>query len=175
MAHGNIYPPEKVDASLANFFRQGNLGALRELALMWLADRVDEALEEYRETHGIDSPWETRERVVVAITGAPSGDDVIRRAARMAARTHGELIGVHVRSSDGLRGPQGSELEDQRRLLDELGGEYREIAGADTSAALVQFAHTRERDADRARREPAVALDAPDQGIGDHQRDPGVG
>ena len=141
MAHGNIYPPEKVDASLANFFRQGNLGALRELALMWLADRVDEALEEYRETHGIDSPWETRERVVVAITGAPSGDDVIRRAARMAARTHGELIGVHVRSSDGLRGPQGSELEDQRRLLDELGGEYREIAGADTSAALVRFAH----------------------------------
>ncbi len=141
MAHGNIYPPEKVDASLANFFRQGNLGALRELALMWLADRVDEALEEYRETHGIASPWETRERVVVAITGAPSGDDVIRRAARMAARTHGELIGVHVRSSDGLRGPQGSELEDQRRLLDELGGEYREIAGADTSAALVRFAH----------------------------------
>ena len=141
MAHGNIYPPEKVDASLANFFRQGNLGALRELALMWLADRVDEALEEYRETHGIDSPWETRERVVVAITGAPSGDDVIRRAARMAARSHGELIGVHVRSADGLRGPQGSELEDQRRLLDELGGEYREIAGADTSAALVQFAH----------------------------------
>jgi two-component system sensor histidine kinase KdpD len=142
MAHGNIYPSEKVDASLANFFRQGNLGALRELALMWLADRVDEALEEYRDTHGIDSPWETRERVVVAITGAPSGDDVIRRAARMAARTHGELIGVHVRSADGLRGPQGSELEDQRRLLDELGGEYREIAGADTSAALVQFAHT---------------------------------
>ena len=108
---------------------------------MWLADRVDEALEDYRETHGIARPWETRERVVVAITGAPSGDDVVRRAARMAARTHGELIGVHVRSSDGLRGPQGSELEDQRRLLSELGGEYREIAGADTSAALVQFAH----------------------------------
>src|SRR6478609_6585663 len=119
MAHGNIYPAEKVDASLANFFRQGNLGALRELALMWVADRVDEALEEYREAHGIARPWETRERVVVAITGAPSGDDVIRRAARMAARAHGDLIGVHVRSSDGLRGPQGSELEDQRRLLDE--------------------------------------------------------
>ena len=50
MAHGNIYPPEKVDASLANYFREGNLGALRELALMWVADRVDEALEEYRET-----------------------------------------------------------------------------------------------------------------------------
>ncbi len=102
MAHGNVYPAEKVDASLANFFRQGNLGALRELALMWVADRVDEALEEYREAHGIARPWETRERVVVAITGAPGGDDVIRRAARMAARAHGELIGVYVRSADGL-------------------------------------------------------------------------
>src|SRR5262249_14136619 len=141
MAHGNVYPAEKVDASLANFFRQGNLGALRELALMWVADRVDEALEEYREAHGIARPWETRERVVVAITGAPGGDDVIRRAARMAARTHGQLVGVFVRSADGLRGPAGEELEAQRRLLDELGGEYREIAGADVAAALVQFAN----------------------------------
>ncbi len=105
MAHGNIYPAERVDASLANFFREGNLGALRELALMWVADRVDEALEDYREAHGISGTWETRERVVVAITGAPGGSDVIRRAARMAARTRGELLGVHVRPADGLRGP----------------------------------------------------------------------
>ena len=69
MAHGNIYAPEKVDAALGNYFRLGNLGALRELALMWVADRVDEALEEYRELHGISGTWETRERVVVAITG----------------------------------------------------------------------------------------------------------
>src|SRR5262245_16565208 len=53
MAHGNIYSPEKVDAALANYFRVGNLGALRELALMWTADRVDEAPEQYREEHGI--------------------------------------------------------------------------------------------------------------------------
>src|SRR5262249_1877928 len=141
MAHGNIYPAEKVDASLANYFREGNLGALRELALMWVADRVDEALEEYRETHGIGRPWETRERVVVAITGAPGGDNVVRRAARMAARAHGQLIGVYVRSADGLRGPPSDLLEAQRRLLDELGGEYRELASADIAAALVQFAH----------------------------------
>src|SRR6185295_13365252 len=101
MAHGNIYPAEKIDAALANYFREGNLGALRELALLWVADRVDEALAVYRETHGIARPWETRERVVVAITGAPGGDDVLRRAARMAARAHGELIGVYVRSADG--------------------------------------------------------------------------
>ena len=140
MAHGNIYPPEKVDASLANYFREGNLGALRELALMWVADRVDEALEVYREAHGIGRPWETRERVVVAITGAPGGGDVIRRAARMAARTRGELLGVHVRPADGLRGPPGEALTEQRTLLQELGGEYHELASADAATALVQFA-----------------------------------
>jgi two-component system sensor histidine kinase KdpD len=140
MAHGNIYPAEKVDASLANYFREGNLGALRELALMWVADRVDEALEAYREAHGIARPWETRERVVVAITGAPGGDDVIRRAARMAARTRGQLLGVHVRSADGLRGTAGDALGSQRALLQELGGEYHELASADPAGTLVQFA-----------------------------------
>jgi two-component system sensor histidine kinase KdpD len=140
MAHGNIYPAEKVDASLANYFREGNLGALRELALMWVADRVDEAVEAYREAHGIARPWETRERVVVAITGAPGGDDVIRRAARMAARTRGQLLGVHVRSADGLRGTAGDALGAQRGLLQELGGEYHELASADPAGTLVQFA-----------------------------------
>ena len=140
MAHGNIYPAEKVDASLANYFREGNLGALRELALMWVADRVDEALEAYREAHGIARQWETRERVVVAITGAPGGDDVIRRAARMAARTRGELLGVHVRAADGLRGTAGDALSGQRSLLQQLGGEYHELASADPAGTLVQFA-----------------------------------
>jgi two-component system sensor histidine kinase KdpD len=140
MAHGNIYPAERVDASLANFFREGNLGALRELALMWVADRVDEALEDYREKHGISGKWETRERVLVAITGAPGGHDVVRRAARMAARTRGQLIGVHVRPADGLRGPAGDTLAAQRRLLTELGGTYHELAGADIATALVEFA-----------------------------------
>ena len=176
MAHGNIYPPEKVDASLANFFRQGNLGALRELALMWLADRVDEALEDYRETHGIARPWETRERVVVAITGAPSGDDV-----DSASRPHG---GADARASSsvctsgrptGCADRRAASWKTNAGCSHELGGEYREIAGADTSAALVQFAHARERDPDRARSEPAVALDAPDPRVGDHERDPGVG
>src|SRR6185503_14606715 len=81
MAHGNIYKPERVDAALGNYFRLGNLSALRELALMWVADQVDEGLQQYRERHGIERPWETRERVVVALTGAPGGDDLIRRAA----------------------------------------------------------------------------------------------
>ena len=139
MAHGNIYAPEKIDTALANYFREGNLGALRELALMWVADRVDEALERYREIHGITSTWETRERVIVAITGAPGGEHVVRRAARMAARTKGVLVGVHVRPGDGLAENRSEHLADQRRLLDELGGEYHELAG-DVADALVRFA-----------------------------------
>ena len=139
LAHGNIYAPEKIDAALANYFRPGNLAALRELALLWVADRVDDALEEYRERHGITEPWETRERVVVAITGAPSADALVRRAGRIAGRAHGELLGVHVRSDDGLVG--GSETVDhQRRLLEEMGGTYHETAGNDVAAALVEFA-----------------------------------
>ena len=89
MAHGNIYAAEKVDAALGNYFRVGNLTALRELALLWVADRVDESLQGYLDDHGIGGPWETRERVVVAVTGAPGGEQLIRRAARMAARAQG--------------------------------------------------------------------------------------
>jgi two-component system, OmpR family, sensor histidine kinase KdpD len=139
MAHGNIYGPEKIDAALANYFRPGNLAALRELALLWVADRVDDALEEYRERHGITETWETRERVVVAITGAPSADALVRRAARIAQRAHGELLGVHVRSDDGLVGVDDP-VDHQRRLLEEMGGTYHETAGNDIAATLVEFA-----------------------------------
>ena len=105
MAHGNIYPAEKVDAALANYFRVGNLSALRELALLWLADRVEEGLGRYRADHGIDSSWPTRERVVVALSGGPEGETLLRRGARIASRgAGGELLAVHVARSDGLSG-----------------------------------------------------------------------
>ena len=140
MAHGNIYAAEKVDAALGNYFRVGNLAALRELGLLWIADRVDEALTEYREQHGIAKPWETRERVVVALTGAPGGDDLIRRAARMAMRTRGDLVGVHVLSDEGLVGHATNRLIAHRELLGELGGRYVEVQGADVASALVSTA-----------------------------------
>ena len=140
MAHGNIYAPEKIDAALTNYFREGNLAALRELALLWVADQVDVALEEYRERHGITEPWETRERVVVAITGAPGTEDLIRRASRIAQRAHGELLGVNVRSQQGLAGPSNGLLASHRQLLEEVGGEYQETAGSDVAAALIDFA-----------------------------------
>ena len=140
MAHGNIYGPEKIDAALANYFRVGNLTALRELALLWLADKVDDALEDYRARHGISQPWETRERVIVALTGAPGRDHLIRRAARIAQRAHGELLGVHVQRDDGLSGPANTHLDRARELLGEVGGSYRAITGTDIAAALVAFA-----------------------------------
>jgi two-component system sensor histidine kinase KdpD len=140
MAHGNIYAPEKIDAALTNYFREGNLAALRELALLWVADQVDTGLEEYRARHGITQPWETRERAVVAITGAPGTENLIRRAARIAQRAHGELLGVHVRSQQGLAGPPDERLAAHRALLEEVGGRYHETAGADTAAALIDFA-----------------------------------
>ena len=118
MAHGNIYPPERVDAALANYFRPGNLAALRELALLWVADRVEEGLHGYMEAHGIGEAWETRERVVVAVTGAPGGEQLVRRAARIAGRLHGGLVGVHVVASDGLQARAGPALAQQRRLLE---------------------------------------------------------
>lgn len=121
MAHGNIYAPEKVDAALSNYFREGNLAALRELALLWLADQVDTGLEEYRVRHGITEPWETRERVLVAVTGAPGPEKLIRRAARIAQRAHGELLGVHVRGHHGLAGPPDERLTQHRGHSKNLG------------------------------------------------------
>ncbi len=142
LAHGNVYAAEKIDAALANYFRPGNLGALRELALLWVADQVDVGLEQYRERHGITDPWETRERVVVAVTGAPGTESLIRRAARIARRAHGELVGVHVTTDDGLAGPPSGLLEKHRRLLEEMGGQYHETVGADVAVALVDFARS---------------------------------
>jgi len=140
MAHGNIYMPEKVDAALANYFRAGNLGALRELALLWLADRVEDSLQAYMHQHGIGEPWETRERVMVALTGAPGNDQIIRRAARMARRAHGDLVGVHVASDDGLKQAPSELLARHRTLLEELGGTYHTVAGTDVPSTLVRFA-----------------------------------
>ncbi len=140
MAHGNVYAADQVDAALANYFREGNLGALRELALLWVADRVDDALDDYRSRHGITEPWETRERVLVAITGAPGSEHLIRRAARIAQRGHGELLGVHVRSDSGLAEPPESLIDDHRRLLEELGGRFRTVASGDVATALIDVA-----------------------------------
>jgi len=142
LARGDVYPPERIDTALANYFRPGNLSALRELALAWLADRVDEALAEDRTRHGIEEPWETRERILVALTGSADGERLVRRAARIAQRTKGELVAVHVIPLDGLAAPSAALLERQRLLVDELGGAYHEVIGADVAEALLEAARS---------------------------------
>ncbi|MFF2809039.1 ATP-binding protein [Streptomyces sp. NPDC058000] len=154
MAHGNIYPPEKVDAALSHYFRLGNLSALRELALLWVAGRVDEALRKYRHEHRIGPVWATRERVVVALTGGPEGTTLIRRAARIVnlpralhsvraggtPLSTGDLLAVHITRSDGLAGSSAAALAGQRQLTESLGGSYHAVVGDDVPAALLEFA-----------------------------------
>jgi two-component system, OmpR family, sensor histidine kinase KdpD len=143
MAHGNIYAADKIDAALNNYFRAGNLTALRELALLWLADKVDEGLQQYRAAHHITGTWETRERVVVALTGGPEGETLIRRAARIAARSHGgDLLAVHVTRSDGLTGAKPAALAAQRHLVESLGGSYHQVVGDDIPQTLLTFARS---------------------------------
>ena len=140
MAHGNVYPAERIDTALSNYFRPGNLAALRELALLWVADRVEDQLQSYLEAHGIDEVWETRERVIVALTGAPGNDLIVRRAARIAGRIGGELLGVHIARGDGRSGGADEQLHAHRDLLEELGGTYREAVGEDVADTLVSVA-----------------------------------
>ncbi|MFV2178598.1 ATP-binding protein [Actinomadura sp. LOL_011] len=141
MAHGNVYAPEKIDAALGNYFRVGNLTALRELALLWLADKVDDQLDRYRVDHGIRGTWQARERVVVALTGGPEGDTLIRRAARIADRARGaDLLALHVTRSDGPTDAAPANLTRQRSLVESLGGSYHQVVGTNVPDALLDFA-----------------------------------
>ncbi|MFF3215914.1 DUF4118 domain-containing protein [Streptomyces sp. NPDC002886] len=141
MAHGNIYKPDKVDAALSNYFRPGNLTALRELALLWVADRVDEYLREYRGEHNIRTTWQARERIVVGITGGPEGRTLIRRAARLAEKgSGGEVLAVYIARSDGLTAASPKELAVQRTLVEDLGGTFHHVIGDSVPDALLEFA-----------------------------------
>ncbi|MFE0040208.1 ATP-binding protein [Streptomyces sp. NPDC059015] len=141
MAHGNVYKPDKVDAALSNYFRPGNLTALRELALLWVADRVDEYLQQYRGEHDIRSTWQARERIVVGLTGGPEGRTLIRRAARLAEKgAGGVVLAVYIARSDGLTSASPKELAVQRTLVEDLGGTFHHVVGDDVPSALLEFA-----------------------------------
>ncbi|GGY25394.1 sensor histidine kinase [Streptomyces djakartensis] len=141
MAHGNIYRPDKVDAALSNYFRPGNLTALRELALLWVADRVDAHLTQYRSEHRVSRIWGSRERIVVGLTGGPEGRTLIRRGARLAEKgAGGEVLAVYIARSDGLTSASPKELAVQRTLVEDLGGTFHHVVGDDIPAALLAFA-----------------------------------
>ncbi|MGO4385722.1 ATP-binding protein [Specibacter sp. RAF43] len=143
LGDGKIYAAEKIDAALSNYFRLGNLTALRELALLWLADRVDEGLAKYRAEQGIEASWPARERIVIGLTGGPEGEALIRRAARILKRVSGgDLLAVHVRAADGVAAESPQALEAQRQLIRDLGGSYHTVAGEDPATALLDFARS---------------------------------
>lgn len=140
LSHGNVYAADKVDAALRNYFRPGNLTALRELALLWLADQVDAALSKYRADHKITDLWEARERVVVAVTGGPESETVVRRASRIASKASAELVLVHVVRGDGLAGVSTERLNRLRELAGSLDASLHTITGDNVPAALLEFA-----------------------------------
>jgi two-component system sensor histidine kinase KdpD len=141
MAHGNIYKPEKVDAALSNYFREGNLTALRELALLWVADRVEEGLETYRADHNIESTWATRDRIIVPVSGGPESVTLMRRAARISSRrAGGEWAALYVTQQDGLTGIAPDRLAELRARTEDMGGTFHTVVGDDTAEAILDFA-----------------------------------
>jgi two-component system sensor histidine kinase KdpD len=140
LAHGNVYPASKIDAALGNYFRPGNLTALREIALLWVADQVDVALQRYRAEQEITDTWETRERVVVAITGGKESETLIRRARRIATRAGAELQVLHILRGDGLAGAAPAAVARYRRLAEDVGATFHTVVGDDVPTALLEFA-----------------------------------
>ncbi|WP_280308388.1 sensor histidine kinase KdpD [Nocardia abscessus] len=140
LSHGNVYAAERIDAALRNYFRAGNLTALRELALLWLADQVDAALAEYRADHKITELWEARERVVVAVTGGPESETIVRRASRIATKSSADLVVVHVVRGDGLAGISTERMARLRELAASLDASLHTVTGEDVPTALLEFA-----------------------------------
>lgn len=143
LSHGNVYAPERVDAAMSNYFRRGNLTALRELALLWLADQVDAALAKYRADNKITDTWEARERVVVAVTGGTESETLVRRASRIASKSSAELMVVHVVRGDGLSGVSAPQMGKVRELAISLGATLHTVVGDDVPTALLDFARER--------------------------------
>ncbi len=139
MLHGNIYPAEKVQSALNGFFRAENLAALRELSLRFVADETEEELLAYLRTSGAGGElWETTERIMVAVTGAPGNASVIRRAARIAARVKAPLVAVHVMSGDAdTRKSSTAELQE---IVAAVGGTWQILEGDDVAKTIFEAA-----------------------------------
>src|ERR1019366_6217255 len=130
------------DVALSGFFRTDRLAALRALALGWLSqhDLLDPVANPVADD--TTSVPVRPERIVVALTGAPEGEHLLRRAAQIAAATSAVLIGVYVHEPSGLTDAEPAWLAGQRQLLSELGGHYVELAGIDVATTLLDFART---------------------------------
>ena len=144
MLHGNIYPPDKISQALTNFFRTENLTALRELALRFLADETEEELLAHLQRHAVTRLWETTERIMVAVTGAPGSDGVVRRAARIAGRVKAELDVVHVLPADAPADGDPPAIAALRQLSADLGAHWHELHADDPVRAILDLARAQQ-------------------------------
>ncbi|WP_244438859.1 sensor histidine kinase [Paraburkholderia dilworthii] len=145
MRDGKVYLPQQAERAVRNFFRKGNLIALRELALRRTADRVDAQMREYRADRSIERIWQARERLLVCVGPGPEAPMLVRAAARLAASLKADWIAVYVET------PALQRLPDARRertlnalkLAAELGAETATLAGTDAALALTGYAQAR--------------------------------
>jgi two-component system sensor histidine kinase KdpD len=143
MRRGDVYGKEKVEQSLKNFFRRGNLIALRELALRQVAEQVDRSLETYMDAKQIRENWGVRERIAVCISGSPSGQYLIARAARMARRLDAELYVVHVLREFATREENPKILEANLRFAENLGALVVRLKGRSVADSIADFVRSK--------------------------------
>lgn len=139
MKRGDVYGQEKVEQSLKNFFRRGNLIALRELALRQVAEQVDRSLESYMDSKDIRENWGVRERLAVCVSGNASGQYLIARAARLARKIDAELYVVHVDREFGDHKQDAKRLEANLRFGENLGAQTVRLKGRSVADAIAEF------------------------------------
>ncbi|WP_326999385.1 sensor histidine kinase KdpD [Comamonas testosteroni] len=142
---GKVYPLEQAERASRNFFRQGNLLALRELALRRTADRVDEDMRDYRRERSIGDVWPTRERLLVGVGGRAGDDALVRQVARLARRLEADWVVVYVDAPERQHRPRAAQeaVLKTLALAARLGAETATIPGARVAQALVDFARER--------------------------------
>lgn len=145
MRHGNIYPPDRAQRALESFFREGNLMALREMALRKVAQVCELDLEQYMQQHQIDAAWSAGERVMVCIDEEPRAQNLIRRGWRMANRYGTELLVFFVETPGwASASPERKRaLEANLRFAEDLGAEPIRVKESDVAKAMIQVAHER--------------------------------
>jgi two-component system sensor histidine kinase KdpD len=140
LQRGDVYTKEKVEQALKNFFRRGNLIALRELALRQVAEQVDRSLESYMEQKEIRESWPVRERIAVAISESPRAQYLIARAARMARRMDGEVYVVHVDRNGDHDAQDEKKLAANLQFAESLGAKVVRLKGDSIAEAVAAFA-----------------------------------
>lgn len=145
LKEGKVYIPEQVEHAAKNFFRKGNLIALRELALRRTADRVDLQMRAYRADHAIANVWQARERIIACIGPGSIGDKLVRSAARLANELKADWLAVYVETPalQRLSKADRQRILDHLKLAEELGAETATLAGSDLIATLIAYSQSR--------------------------------